>query len=90
MGTNVVPGNPEDHSSYRSELAGISGILAVTSCICKKYSVDEGQITVALDGEQALLKASSLWPLSPTDTDFDLLSDIRRKIEKLPIKINWH
>jgi hypothetical protein len=89
IGDNVVPGNPHEQSSYRSELAGISGVLALVSAVCKKYDITDGSILLALDGEQALLKASSTWPLSPQDTDFDLLCDIRRKILKLPVTIKW-
>ena len=89
-GANTVPGNPNEQSSYRSELAGISGTLAILDATCKKYDISTGSVTVALDGQQALLKARSLWPLSPTDPDFDLLTDIRRKISKLPITLNWH
>lgn len=89
IGDNVVLGSPTEQSSYRSELAGISGILAVLAAVCKKYDVQDGSVTLALDGEQALLKAGSVWPLSPTDTDFDLLTDIRAKILKLPISIIW-
>lgn len=89
IGDNVVPGNPNEQSSYRSELAGISGVLAVVAAVCLKYDLSEGSLTVALDGEQAMLKASSTWPLSPTDTDFDLLVDIRAKILRLPVQICW-
>ena len=32
-GTNIVPGNPNEQSSYHSELAGIKGSLAVVSSI---------------------------------------------------------
>ena len=88
-GANIVPGNPEEQSSYRSELAGISGSLAIIDAVCKKYDINSGSITIALDGEQALLKSKSQWPLSPTDSDFDLLTDIRAKIAKLPISVNW-
>jgi hypothetical protein len=66
IGDNVVPGNPHEQSSYRSELAG--GVLALVSTVCKKYDITDGSILLALDGEQALLKASSTWPLSPQDT----------------------
>ena len=88
-GSNVVPGNPEEQNSYRSELAGISGSLAVLSAVCEKYDITEGATTMALDGQQALLNASSTWPLSPHDSDFDLLTDIRAKIKRLPITLKW-
>ena len=65
LGTNVVLGNPSEQSSNRSELAGISGSLACILAISKKYDVTSGSITLALDGEQALLKASLTFPLSP-------------------------
>ena len=89
VGANAVPGNPEEQSSYRSELAGISGSLAIISAVCDKYGIVSGSITIALDGQQAMLKSRSLWPLSPGDKDFDLLTDIRAKIRKLPISIHW-
>jgi hypothetical protein len=87
IGNNVVSGNPAEQSSYQSELAGILGTLAVVAATCRRYDITDGSILVALDGEQALLKASSSWPLSPTDTDFDLLCDIRAKIHNLPIRL---
>lgn len=89
IGSNVVPGNPDEQSSYRSELAGISGIIAIVAATCKKYDIVKGSFKLALDGEQALLKASSNWPISPKDADFDLICDIRAKAAKLPVKIKW-
>jgi hypothetical protein len=89
IGSNVVPGNPDEQSSYRSELVGISGVLAVVTATCMKCNIQEGSIRLALDGKQALLKASSTWPRSPTDMDFDLLCDIRKKITRLPVTITW-
>ena len=85
LGVNAVPGNNHEQSSYRSELAGISGSLAIISAVCDKYDITSGAITIALDGEQAMLAASSTWPLSPQDTDFDLITDIRAKIVRCPI-----
>ena len=36
-----------------------------------------------------MLKSRSIWPLSPTDKDFDLLTDIWNKIAKLLISLHW-
>jgi hypothetical protein len=83
------PNNPHQQSSYRSKLAGNSGLLALVSAVCRKYDITDGSILLALDGEQALLKASSTWPLSLQDTDFNLLCDIQRKVSKLPVTIKW-
>ena len=85
LGVNAVPGNNHEQSSYCSELSGISGSLAINSAVCDKYDITSGAITFALDGEQAMLPASSTWPLSPQDTDFDLITDIRAKIVRCPI-----
>ena len=89
VGANAVPGNPDEQSSYRSELSGISGSLAVISAVCDKYGIVSGSVKIALDGQQVMLKSRSLWPLSPSDKDFDLLTDIRQKISKLPITLQW-
>ena len=44
---------------------------------------------MALDGQQAMLKSRLIWSLSPTDKDFDLLTDIWKKIAKLLISLHW-
>ena len=90
IGVNAVPGEPGNQSSYRSELAGISGSLAIISAVCDKYDINSGSITIALDGKEAMRTASSVWPQSPHDTDFDLITDIRSKVAKLPLTCNWH
>ena len=61
----------------------------MTSAVCNKYDITTGSITFALDGKEALSKASSLWPLLSTDPDFDLLSDIRSKLRSLPVQVKW-
>jgi hypothetical protein len=48
-----------------------------------------GQVTIGLDGEQALIAASSIWPLHADQADFNLLCDIHAKVAKLPITIQW-
>jgi surfactin synthase thioesterase subunit len=36
-----------------------------------------------------LIEASGDWPLSPSRADFDMLTDIRAKIKRLPITVRW-
>jgi hypothetical protein len=50
-GDNWVPGLPTDQSAYRSELAGIAGILSAVVVIIQQYDITSGSITIALDGE---------------------------------------
>jgi hypothetical protein len=52
-GDNWVPGTPTDQSAYRSELAGIAGILSVVAIIIQHYDITNGSITIALDGYSA-------------------------------------
>ncbi len=90
IGVNAVPGACKEQSAYRSELAGISGILMVLDILCKKFQITSGAIEIGLDGQQALIAASEEWPLNIAQPDFDLLKDIRAKAKKLPLKIKWH
>jgi hypothetical protein len=89
VSVNAVPGNCDEQSAYRSELAGISGSLAVTAAVCRVHDIQDGSITFGLDGRQALLAAAGDWPLNPERPDFDLITDIRAKLRKLPVKVSW-
>lgn len=46
-------------------------------------------MTFGLNGEQALILALGHWPLHSDQPYFDLLRDIRAKLAKLPITIQW-
>jgi hypothetical protein len=84
IGVNTVPGSWEDHSAYRSELSGVSGIIATVDCICVAHGISSGLIEVGLDGDQAMKGCSGLWLLRADQADFDLLQDIRAKIARSP------
>jgi hypothetical protein len=86
---NAVPGNPNEQSAYRSKLAGISGSLAITAAVCCIHDINEGSITLGLDGRQALLAAAGDWPLNPARPNFDLITDIRAKVKSLPVSVKW-
>jgi hypothetical protein len=45
-GDNWVPGLLTDQSAYRSELAGIAGILSAAAVIIKQYNIISGSITI--------------------------------------------
>jgi hypothetical protein len=86
---NGVPGNDDEQSAYRSELAGIEGTLAVVSSLCTVFDIQQGCITIGLDGDQALRQAGGDWPLEPGQACFDMIQDIRNKIQLLPIEVKW-
>ena len=84
-----TPGRQTDQSPYRSELSGISMMLAVIKCVLMCHKVTSGSIALGLDGEKAMTQASGNFPLFPTQRSFDLLVDIRTKLEQLPIKVHF-
>jgi hypothetical protein len=90
IGVNAVPGAPSEQSAYRSELAGVSGILMAIKLVCKKFKITSGSVEIGLDGQQALEAAGGNWPLKVHQPDFDLLKDIRTKVQQLPIDITGH
>ena len=72
-GSNYVTRSAEDQSAYRSELAGIIGVLATVAILVKQFSITSSAITIALDGESALDEASGTWPLQIDQPCFDFL-----------------
>jgi hypothetical protein len=86
VGVNVIPGEEESQSPYRSELGGVAGILEALHCMCVAHSITKGHVTVGLDGEQAMKEAFSKWPLDPSRPDYDLLQHIRGMIHASPLK----
>lgn len=89
IGVNTVPGNSTEQSAYRSELAGVSGIIHMLKLLCVKCKITKGSVKIGLDGEQAMKAAGGSWPLKYEQADYDLIKDIRNKIKALPIQITW-
>ena len=86
-GGNFTPGHPDDQHSYRGELAGAMGGVVTIQLLCDMYSIKEGSIEIGLDGEEAM---KSIFALEDPRVDapcYDLILDIRRKIDQLPIKV---
>jgi hypothetical protein len=94
---NAVPGAADEQSAYRSELAGVSGIMHTLKLLCKKFKITQGSVQIGLDGsvqigldgDQALKVAAGTWPLKVAQADYNLIRDIRAKIKALPITITW-
>ena len=86
-GRNAVPGEPLNQSSYRSELAGIAGVLVTLFILCKAYNITEGHIEIGLDGEQAMQRIFEDDDPTPSQPDYDLIYDLRAKLLDLPIKV---
>jgi hypothetical protein len=88
IGVNTVPGSEDVNSAYRSEISGVSGVIATVESVCLAHGVTSGSIEVGLDGEQAMKACSGEWPLSASQADYDLLQDLRAKIARSPL--TWH
>jgi hypothetical protein len=81
-GFNWVSGSTVNQSSYRSELAGLLGIVTFTIELCKYHSIKEASITIACDNISALL--NSLDQDSYTsilDPDHDLITAIQKLLQ---------
>jgi len=85
-GECVVPGDPRDQCSFRSEVAGLFSLCQMVRLLCEFYEVDEGQVTIACDGTEALYRvfAEDFEP-TPRDNHFDLLVAARAAIRKTSI-----
>ena len=86
IGVNAIPGEPVDQSPYRSELGGVSGIIATVHLICTVHGIQKGSIEVGLDGEQAMKAICGDGPLHTKQADYNLLQDIREKVKLSPLK----
>jgi hypothetical protein len=89
VGVNVIPGEPEYQSSYRSEIGVVAGILESLHCICEAHDIREGAMEIGLDGDQAMKVVANNWPLDPGNPDYDLLQHVRGHIKVLPIIITF-
>ena len=89
-GVNFVIGLPEEQSSYRSDLAGVLGVLTCVEALVKFYNIQNDLITIALDGESAIYQSDSEWPLSIGQNSFDYIQVIRNIIKALPLTVKFH
>jgi hypothetical protein len=72
-GKVITPGLPSVQSAYRSELAGIFGILATITLLKKRFHV-RANITIGCDGLSAIHQASYLHDcVDPNALHYDLI-----------------
>ena len=91
-GVNVVPGSDEDQSAFRSELAGIYGIIIATTVLCELHDIHSGCITVACDGESALdyvFDWDKKW-LTASTPHLDLIAASRTLLRASPVQWKFH
>ena len=54
------------------------------------HNITDGAITIALDGDSALIQSGGDWPLSVDQPSFDYLQVIRSWIKLSPLKFSFH
>ena len=88
-GCHQTHGTKEVQCPYRSELSGVCGILTMLEGICKTFNLEEGAITIGLDGESVIKTLERPWIPKPTEPHYDLVVECKRRREALPIKVNY-
>ena len=89
QGSLVVPGDPDIQSSHRSELAGILGAIHKVDQICKKYNINNGQVTVGCDGKGAIDALQYEHDIIKSSRKhFDLISAITNIMKESEIQYN--
>eukprot|EP00957_Ditylum_brightwellii_P138115 10528378-Ditylum_brightwellii.AAC.1 len=90
MATVTTPDPPHLHDAYRSGLAGLYQIVAITNKICMFYNISTGSITVACDGLNATKKTMAEdTTYSCQSNHFDIILDINHMISISSITWRW-
>jgi hypothetical protein len=86
---NQTPGDPVDMDAYRSELAGLFGIIHLTHELCNSFPITNGgSITIGCDCLSAINNITSKFEPNPQRPHHDLLSGIRHLITTSTIRIH--
>ena len=85
-----MTGSGEDQSAYRSELAGVITALTILDVLVRHHNITDGAVTIALNGDSALIQSGGDWPLSVDQPSFDYLQVIRSWMTLSPLKFSFH
>jgi hypothetical protein len=89
-GKMITPGTSKIQSAYRSELAGLYGILCTITMLEQRFN-HKASITIGCDGLSALQRV--FVPLDCVDTNslhYDLITACRSLWLKSSWKVHWH
>ena len=89
-GASQIPGTPTNMDAYRAELHGIYCILLFAKVLCKKYSINNGRMTIACDCDNALFCALKYQHCPTTSQpNYDILWSIHDLCRDLDITIDY-
>jgi hypothetical protein len=87
LGDLVVPGHPQDQSSFRSELAGLYALVIVIDALCNYQKISSGSVEIACDGKEALYRClSPEFVPTPADPHYDLIVACHNIRDRCPIQ----
>jgi len=86
IGTMTVPSNEGGHSSFRSEAAGIYGLL-LTVWYMVKDNPTQGSLTVTCDGKLVLDRVQSQKTIDPFAAHSDLLRACKNILAQIQCKV---
>ena len=85
QGGQGIPGSYEDNNSFRSEAAGLLGLLTTVNLICIINNISSGGITVGCDSKSALRTAFHKDRVRPCQASRDIIQAIHHQIHRSPL-----
>jgi len=82
----MTPGSMRAQGLYRSELAGIYGIVSTINALSTFHCQAQGSILIVCNGEATLTKSMKQWASNPLDKQFNIIHAIRAGMCKTKIK----
>jgi hypothetical protein len=81
------PRKREDHSAYRSELAGLYSIATMVEAVCEVFNAQEGTVEIGCDGIGALNQGTFKSDITnPHMAQFDIIGATRQVLKRCPVK----
>ena len=86
-GVNITPGPLVEGDSYRCELSGLIGAMAIVLTLCQSHSITQGGMTVACDNISTLRIFRPGFVPEPSAESFDLVCCLHSLVTKIPITL---
>ena len=86
---NRVPGRRTEHSPYRTEVAGVFGIVTYVLRIAAKYKITSDSIRVGLDGQAVVEVLQNINWIQPSRASYDLFQGIKGSIDSTKIDFEF-
>jgi len=88
LAVNLAPGHPRNQSSHLSKLTGILAIMKLLQMLHEEHNLTNGSFTFGLDNKEASLAVMSQDGPKVSKVDYDMIIDIRKRKDTIPITFN--